>query len=182
MPIYSLGERRVEFRGARHYIAPNATLAGSIVLESDVSVWFNATIRADNDRIHIGEASNIQDGAVLHVDPGFPMTLGRRVSIGHKAMIHGCTIEDGALIGINSVVLNGARIGKGALIGANALIPEGKEIPEGVLVLGSPGKIVRELKPEERDFLLQVVAQSYVDRAQLFKSQLREQPLPESAR
>ncbi len=181
MAIYSLGERQVQFRGNHHFIAPGATLAGSIVLEADVSIWFNVAIRADNDRIHIGEASNIQDGAVLHVDPSFPMALGRQVTVGHKAMLHGCTVGDGALIGINSVVLNGARIGKGSLIGANSLVAEGKEIPEGVLALGSPAKIVRQLKPEERDFLL-VIADSYVERSKLFKVQLREQLLPDSAR
>jgi carbonic anhydrase/acetyltransferase-like protein (isoleucine patch superfamily) len=181
MAIYSLGERRVEFRGAHHYIAPGANLAGSIVLEADVSIWFNVTIRADNDRIHIGEATNIQDGAVLHVDPSFPMTLGRQVTVGHKAMLHGCTVGDGALIGINSVIMNGARIGKGSLIGANSLIAEGKEIPEGVLALGAPAKVVRQLKPEEREFLLKI-AQSYVERSRLFKAQLREQSLPDSAR
>ena len=181
MPIFSLGERRVEFRGGHHYIAPGATLAGSIVLEADVSVWFNAVIRADNDRVHVGEATNIQDGAVLHVDPGFPMTIGKRVTVGHKAMLHGCTVADGALIGINSVIMNGARIGAGSLIGANTLIGEGKEIPEGVLVLGTPGKIVRDLSKEERDFLLEV-ARSYVERSKLYSSQLREEPLPASAR
>jgi carbonic anhydrase/acetyltransferase-like protein (isoleucine patch superfamily) len=181
MPVFSLGERRVEFRGARHYVAWNATLAGSIVLEEDASVWFGVVIRADNDRIHIGARTNIQDGAVLHVDPGFPMTLGAGVSIGHKAMLHGCTVSDGALIGINAVVLNGARIGAGALIGANALVPEGREIPPGVLVLGSPGRVVRELRPEEKA-LLPKIAESYVQRANLFREQLREQVLPASAR
>lgn len=181
MPLYSLGERRVELRGAHHYIAPGATLAGAIVLENDVSVWFNVVIRADNDTIHVGEATNIQEGSVLHVDPGFPMRLGRQVTIGHKAMLHGCSVGDGALIGINSVVLNGATIGAGSLVGANSLIPEGKQIPEGVLVVGSPGRIVRELRPEERAGLARI-AQSYVERSRLFKAQLREQPLPDSAR
>lgn len=181
MPIFSLGERRVELRGERHYIAHNATLAGSIVLENDVSIWFGVIIRADNDQVTIGESTNIQDGSVLHVDPGFPMTLGRRVTIGHKVMLHGCTIGDGTLIGINSVVLNGAKIGSGSLIGANTLIPEGKEIPDGVLVLGSPGKIVRELKPEEKARLLEA-AQSYVDRSKVFRTSLHEQELPASAR
>jgi len=181
MPIFSLGDRRVEFLGDHHYIAPGATLAGSIVLEADVSIWFNVAIRADNDRIHLGPATNIQDGAVLHVDPGYPMALGRSVTVGHKAMLHGCTVGDGALIGINSVIMNGATIGKGSLIGANTLIAEGKEIPEGVLVLGSPGKVVRDLKKEEQAFLLEI-ARGYVERSRLFKSQLREEPLPASAR
>jgi carbonic anhydrase/acetyltransferase-like protein (isoleucine patch superfamily) len=138
-------------------------------------------IRAENDTVRIGEGTNVQDGAVLHVDPGFPMALGERVTIGHKVMLHGCTVGDGALIGINSVVLNGAKIGRGSLIGANALIPEGKEIPEGVLVVGSPGRIVRELKPEERANILRI-ADGYVERAQRYKAELREQPLPPSAR
>ena len=181
MPIYSYRDRRVELRGAHHYIAPGAILAGSIVLEADVSVWFNVVIRADNDQVHIGEGSNIQDGSVLHVDPGFPMTLGRQVSIGHKVMLHGCSVGDGSLIGINSVVMNGARIGRSSLIGANTLIPEGKEIPEGVLVLGSPGRVVRDLRPEERENLLKT-ARGYVERSRLFRTQLKEQPLPDSAR
>jgi carbonic anhydrase/acetyltransferase-like protein (isoleucine patch superfamily) len=181
MPLYSLEHRLVELRGEHHFIAHNATLVGSIVLEANVSVWFNAVIRADNDSVHIGEASNIQDGAVLHVDPGYPMILGRHVSIGHMAMLHGCSVGDGALIGINSVVMNGAKIGRGSLIGANTLIAEGKEIPEGVLVLGSPGKIVRDLKPEERQNLLGI-ARGYVERSRVFNTQMREQPLPDSAR
>src|SRR5512139_2110595 len=134
MPVYSLNERRVEFRGAHHYIAPGAMVAGSVILEDAVNIWFNVVIRGDNDVVHIGEGTNIQDGAVLHCDPGFPLTIGRRAVIGHKAMLHGCTVGDGALIGINAVVLNGARVGAGALVGANALVPEGKEIPPGVLV------------------------------------------------
>ncbi len=181
MPIYSLNQRRVEFRGEHHFVARDATLAGSIVLENEVSIWFGVVIRADNDQVHVGEASNIQDGSVLHVDPGFPMTLGRRVTVGHKAMLHGCSVGDGALIGINSVILNGARIGAGALVGANTLVPEGKEIPPGVLVVGTPAKVVRELKPEEKENLLRI-AQGYVERSRRFKQELREQALPPSAR
>ncbi len=174
MPIFSLGERRVELRGEHHYIAPDATIIGSVLLEAEVNVWFKVVIRADNDRITIGAGSNIQDGSVLHVDPGYPMRLGRRVSVGHKVMLHGCTIGEGTLIGINSVVMNGAKIGSGSLIGANTLIAEGKEIPDGVLVLGSPGKIVRELKQEDKDYLLGV-ARGYVERARFYKQNLREQ-------
>ena len=125
-------------------------------------------IRAENDRITIGEDCNIQDALGAARRPGYPMTLGRNVSIGHKVMLHGCTIGEGTLIGINSVVLNGAKIGKGVLIGANTLIAEGKEIPDGVLVLGSPGKVVRELKPEERERLLGI-ASGYVERSRLYK-------------
>src|SRR5574341_1504480 len=162
MPLYSIGDKRVELHGAHHFVAPDATLVGAITLEADVNVWFQVVIRAENDVVRIGEATNVQDGSVLHVDPGFPLTLGRRVTVGHKVMLHGCTVGDGSLIGINSVVMNGARIGKSSLVGANTLIPEGKEIPDGVLVLGSPGKIVRELRPEERERLL-AIAVGYVE-------------------
>jgi carbonic anhydrase/acetyltransferase-like protein (isoleucine patch superfamily) len=173
MPLFSIGERRVELRGAHHFIAYDATLVGSIVLESNVNVWFKTVIRADNDQVSIGEGCNIQDGSVLHVDPGFPMSLERRVTIGHKVMLHGCSIGEGSLIGINSVVMNGARIGRNTLVGANTLIAEGKQIPDGVLVLGSPGKIVRELDQEEKDRLFEV-AQGYVDRARFYNANLRQ--------
>jgi carbonic anhydrase/acetyltransferase-like protein (isoleucine patch superfamily) len=173
MPLYALGERRVQLLGSHHYIAPDATLVGDITLHNDVNVWFRVVIRAENDRITIGEGCNIQDASVLHVDPGYPMTLERMVSIGHKVMLHGCTVGEGSLIGINSVILNGARIGRGTLVGANTLIAEGKEIPDGVLVLGSPGKIVRELKPEERD-RIRSIATGYIERSRLYKTSLKE--------
>ena len=173
MPLFSLGERRPKLLGSHHYVAHDATLVGDITLHDNVNVWFKVVIRAENDRIIIGEGCNVQDASVLHVDPGYPMQLGRRVSIGHKVMLHGCTIGDGTLIGINSVIMNGAKIGKSSLIGANSLIAEGKEIPEGVLVLGSPGKIVRELKQEEKDYLLTVAA-GYVTRARFYAANLKE--------
>jgi carbonic anhydrase/acetyltransferase-like protein (isoleucine patch superfamily) len=172
MPLFSIGERRVELRGEHHFIAYDASLVGSIVLENNVNVWFKVVIRADNDQVTIGEGCNVQDGSVLHVDPGYPMNLSRRVTIGHKAMLHGCTIGEGTLVGINSVVMNGARIGRNSLIGANTLIAEGKDIPDGVLVLGSPGKIVRDLKQEEKDYLLGI-AQGYIDRARFYKASLK---------
>jgi len=172
MPLYSIGERRVALRGSGHYIAPDASLIGSVTLENEANIWFNVVIRADNDQVAIGEQTNVQDGSVLHVDPGYPMTLGRRVTIGHKVMLHGCSIGDGTLIGINSVILNGAKIGPATIIGANSLIAEGKEIPGGVLVLGSPGKIVRELTQEEKDYLLKVAA-GYVDRARFYAANLK---------
>jgi carbonic anhydrase/acetyltransferase-like protein (isoleucine patch superfamily) len=180
MPIFSLNDRRVEFRGAHHYIAYDATLAGSIILENEVNIWFGVVIRADNEQVHLGEATNIQDGSVLHCDPGFPLSIGKRVTVGHKVMLHGCTVGDGALIGINSVVLNGAKIGAGSLIGANSLVPEGKEIPPGVLAVGSPAKVVRELRPEQTAGILKI-AESYVARSRLFRQHLKEQPLPPSA-
>ena len=168
-------------RGTHHYIAHDAMLVGSIVLENNVNVWFGVVMRADNDVISIGEATNIQDGSVLHVDPDFPMKLGRGVTIGHKVMLHGCTVGDGSLIGINSVVLNGAKVGPGSLVGANSLLPEGKEFPGGALILGSPAKVIRDLKPEEQARILEI-SQNYVERSKLFKAQMREQPLPPSAR
>ena len=173
MPLFSLGDKRVQLVGAGHYVAYDATLVGAITLLDAASIWFQVVIRAENDRITIGERSNVQDGSVLHVDPGYPMQLGREVTIGHKAMLHGCTVGDGALIGINSVVLNGAKIGAGSLIGANTLIPEGREIPEGVLVVGSPGKIVRSLTPEQKAGLRRI-AQGYVERAALYGKELKQ--------
>jgi carbonic anhydrase/acetyltransferase-like protein (isoleucine patch superfamily) len=172
MPLYSIGERRVTLVGKDHFIAPDATLVGDITLEANASIWFQVVIRAENDRIIIGEGSNVQDGSVLHVDPGYPLTLARNVSIGHKVMLHGCAIGEGSLVGINSVVMNGAKIGKGVLIGANTLIAEGKEIPDGVLVLGSPGRVVRELKPEQKDYLLKI-ATGYAERGKYYNAHLK---------
>ena len=143
--MYQLEERRVRAENEDCWVADSAVVVGSVVLKQGANIWFNAVLRGDNDVITVGEGSNIQDGSVLHTDPGMPLTIGRGVTVGHKVMLHGCTIGDNSLIGINAVVLNGARIGKNCLIGANALIPEGKEIPDGSLVMGSPGKIVREL-------------------------------------
>ena len=174
MPLYSIGERRVTLIGKDHFVAPDATLVGDITLEAGVSIWFQVVIRAENDRIAIGEGSNIQDGSVLHVDPGYPLTIGRNVSVGHKVMLHGCTVGAGSLVGINSVVMNGAKIGKGVLIGANTLIAEGKEIPDGVLVLGSPGRVVRELTQEQKDYLIKV-ARGYVERGKYYNSNLKKQ-------
>ncbi|HEX4927068.1 MAG TPA: gamma carbonic anhydrase family protein [Burkholderiales bacterium] len=172
MPLFSLGDKRVRLVGADHYVAYDATLVGSVTLLAAASIWFKVVIRAENDLITVGERSNVQDGSVLHVDPGFPLTLGREVTVGHKVMLHGCTVGDGALIGINSVVMNGARIGAGSLVGANTLIPEGKEIPEGVLVVGSPGKVVRELTAEQKTWLREI-ADGYVKRAALYRRELR---------
>ncbi len=173
MPIFSLNERRVEFRGAHHYIAYDATLAGSIILENEVNIWFGVVIRADNDQVHIGEATNIQDGSVLHVDPGFPMALGRRVTVGHKAMLHGCSVGDGALIGIQAVVMNGAKIGRHCLVGAGALVTEGKEFPDGSMIIGSPARVVKQLTPEQIEALRRT-AQHYVENARRFKAGLEK--------
>ncbi len=147
--LYQLDERIPELRGEHHFVAANASVIGTVILENNVSVWFNAVIRGDNEPIHIGTNSNIQDGAVLHTDPGAPLTIGNNVTVGHLAMLHGCTIGDGSLIGIHSVILNHAVIGRNCLIGANTLITEGKVIPDNSLVVGSPGKVLRTLSEEE---------------------------------
>ena len=134
---YKIDDKSPTLLGEGHYIAPGAHVIGDCELHANTSVWFNVVIRADADKITVGEGSNIQDGSVLHVDPGYPLTIGKNVTVGHKAMLHGCSVGDGSLIGINAVVLNGARIGKGCLVGANALVPEGMEVPDGSMVLGS---------------------------------------------
>ncbi len=170
--MYALDEKCVSFLGEAAYIAPNATLIGDIDIHTDASIWFNVVIRADNDKVTIGECSNIQDGSILHIDPGFPLTIGRNVTVGHKAMLHGCTIGDNSLIGINAVVLNGAKIGKNCLIGANALIPERMVIPDGSMVLGSPGKIKRTLSDQEIK-MLELSAAHYVKNGQRYASGLK---------
>ena len=172
--IYDLQQRHTEIRGGGHFIAPNATVIGSVLLDDQSSVWFNAVLRGDNDLITVGPESNIQDGAVLHTDPGIRLTLGRGVTVGHKAMLHGCEVGDYSLIGINAVVLNGARIGKHCLIGANALIPEGMEVPDGSLVVGSPGSIKRELSDEHRKHL-ELSARHYVENAARYREHLAAQ-------
>ncbi len=146
--IYALGDLKPEFRG-NYFVADSASVIGNVTIENDVSIWFGAVLRGDNDFIRVGENSSIQDNCVVHADPGFPLTIGRDVTVGHMAMVHGCTVRDGTLIGIKSVILNGAVIGKDCLIGANALVPEGKVIPDRSLVLGSPGKVVRQLTDED---------------------------------
>ena len=168
--IYSLGDRKVETRG-RYFVAHNATVIGSVVLGDEASVWFNSVVRGDNDFIVIGERTNIQDAAVLHVDEGVPLTVGPEVSVGHKAMLHGCTIHEGTLIGINAVILNHAVIGRNCLIGANALITEGKEIPDGSMVVGSPGRIVRSLSDEEITGLKEF-SDHYVAKSALYRDSL----------
>lgn len=168
---YAFEERRVVCRGD-YWIAPGATVIGSVVLEPNASIWFGCVVRGDNDVITIGENSQLQDGCVVHTDPGFPVTLGRGVSVGHMAMLHGCTIGDGSLIGIKSVILNGARIGRNCLIGANALVGEGKEIPEGSLVLGTPGRVVRQLSAEEIRHI-NSFAEHYVQKFKRYKAGLR---------
>jgi carbonic anhydrase/acetyltransferase-like protein (isoleucine patch superfamily) len=172
MAIYQLGEHAPEI-DASAYVADSANLIGKVTVEANASVWFGVTIRGDNERITIGENSNVQEGTVMHTDMGFPLTLGKNVTVGHQAMLHGCTIGDGALIGIQAVVLNGAKIGKGCLVGAGALVTEGKEFPDHSLIIGSPAKAVRTLTEEDLQRLAGNAA-NYVARGQLFKAQLKK--------
>ena len=174
MPIYELNgiAPRLPADGSA-YIAPGAQVIGQVVMDPDSSIWFNAVLRADNEPIHLGQGSNIQDGVVCHVDPGFPLTIGADVTIGHMALLHGCTIGDGSLVGMGAVILNGAKIGRDCLIGANALITEGKEIPDRSLVMGQPGKVVRTLD-DAGVASMKMAAASYRARKGDFAATLRE--------
>ena len=171
MAIYSLGNRQPVL-GHEAWVAPNATVIGDVRLGDNASIWWNAVVRGDNDTITIGAGSNIQDGSVLHVDAGVPLSIGDNVTVGHQVMLHGCTIGDESLIGIKSVILNRAVIGRHCIIGANSLIPEGKVIPERSLVMGSPGKIVRQLSDDEVARLL-LAAQGYVENARRYRAELK---------
>lgn len=146
MTVYSLDGKTPSLPSEGDYwIAPNAAVMGNVILKKNASIWFNVTVRGDNDPIEIGENTNIQDGSVLHTDVGMPLIIGKNVTVGHMVMLHGCTIGDNSLIGIGSIILNGAKIGRNCLIGANSLITEGKEIPDNSMVMGAPGKVVREV-------------------------------------
>ena len=171
--IYRLGEQEVRAEG-EYWVADSAAVVGKVLLKKDASVWFNAVLRGDHELISVGEGSNVQDGSVLHTDPGYPLTIGSHVTIGHKAMLHGCEIGDGSLIGINAVILNGAKIGKNCLIGANSLITEGKEIPDNSMGLGSPGKVVKALSDEQAVEIL-MRAKHYVENAKRFRAEIRPQ-------
>ncbi|WP_174300216.1 gamma carbonic anhydrase family protein [Caulobacter sp. S45] len=176
MSLYSLDGVVVETPASgRFWVAPNAVLVGRIILRENASVWFGAVLRGDNEPIVIGENSNVQDGAVLHTDMGSPLTLGRDVTVGHLAMLHGCQVGDGSLIGIGAVVLNGACIGRGCLIGAKALIGEGKVIPDGAMVLGAPGRVVRTLDDPSRAQLAAGAAH-YVQNWRRYAAGLRPMP------
>ena len=170
MPLFRLGEKQPQL-GENAWVAPNATVIGDVHLGANASIWWNATVRGDNDPIHIGDNSNIQDGSVLHTDGGVPLHIGANVTVGHLVMLHGCTIGDGSLIGIGSVILNRAVIGKHCIVGANTLIPEGKVFPERSLIVGSPGKVVRQLSDDEVA-RLEKSAAHYVDNAARYRSQL----------
>jgi len=153
------------------WVAPDANVIGRVVLEAGASVWFGATLRGDNEEIRVGQGSNVQENCVFHTDMGFPMVIGRDCTIGHKAMLHGCTIGDGSLVGMGATILNGAVIGKGCLIGAGALVAEGKVIPDGSLVMGMPGKVVRDLDAAAQDRLLASAAH-YRERMRRFRAGL----------
>jgi carbonic anhydrase/acetyltransferase-like protein (isoleucine patch superfamily) len=172
MAIYQLGEHAPEI-DASAYVADSATLIGKVTLAENTSVWSGATIRGDNERITIGHGSNVQEGTVMHTDMGYPLNIGANVTIGHQAMLHGCTVGDGSLIGIQAVILNGAKIGKGCLVGAGALVTEGKEFPDYSLIIGAPAKAVRTLGPDDIT-RLELSAASYVARGRLFKSELKK--------
>ncbi len=171
MAIYQLGDVRPDIDDSA-YITDSATLIGNVRLKANASIWFGATLRGDNELISVGENSNIQEASVLHTDKGYPLTVGDNVTVGHQAMLHGCSIGDGSLIGIQAVILNGAKIGRNCLVGAGALVTEGKEFPDNSLIIGSPAKAVRTLSEEQLAALKQS-AQMYVDRARNYRQNLK---------
>jgi carbonic anhydrase/acetyltransferase-like protein (isoleucine patch superfamily) len=155
------------------WVADSAQVVGKVVLAENANVWFGAVLRGDNETLTIGRGSNVQDGAVIHSDMGFPCTLGENVSVGHQVMLHGCSIGDGSLVGIQAVVLNGAKIGRHCLVGAGSLVTEGKEFPDGSLIMGSPAKVVRPLSPEQLAGL-QEAARHYVENARRYRSGMKK--------
>jgi carbonic anhydrase/acetyltransferase-like protein (isoleucine patch superfamily) len=173
MPVFSLGDRKVTYATRNCFIAYNATVIGTVHIGDEANLWFNVVVRGDTEQITIGDRCNIQDASVLHADPGKPLTLGAGVSVGHMAMLHGCTVGDGSLIGINSVVMNHARIGKQSIVGAGALVPEGKEYPDGVLLLGSPAKVVRDVRLDEIAWIAGI-STGYIKRAYQYQREFKE--------
>lgn len=171
MPIYKLGEHAPEIAPSA-YLTDSATVIGRVTIGEDSSLWFQVTVRGDNEDITIGRNCNLQEGAVLHADPGFPLTMADHVSVGHQAMIHGCTIGEGSLIGIQAIVLNGARIGRNCLVGAGALVTEGKEFPDNSLIVGAPARVVRTLTDDDIARLRRI-ADGYSDRARQFRQSLK---------
>jgi carbonic anhydrase/acetyltransferase-like protein (isoleucine patch superfamily) len=172
MAIYQLGDQIPDIADTA-WVADNAQVMGLVTMHENASVWFGAVLRGDVENITIGRNSNVQDGSVIHADHGYPVVLGENVTVGHQVMLHGCTIGDGSLIGIQSVVLNGAKIGKNCLVGAGALITEGKEFPDGSMILGSPAKVVRMLTPEQIAGI-ERSAVHYANNAQRFKRELKK--------
>lgn len=170
MTIYKLGEAAPTIHESV-FVADSANIIGNVTLEEKSSVWFGATIRGDNEAIRVGMGSNVQEGAVLHTDPGFPLTIAPNVTIGHQAMLHGCTIQEGSLIGIQAVVLNGAVIGRNCLVGAGAIVTEGKVFPDNSLILGAPARVVRELTDADLANMRRSAA-NYAERRDFYKAQL----------
>lgn len=172
MACYSLNDISPSLPDGFHWIAENATVLGDVELSVDCGIWFGAVLRGDNERITIGPRSNIQDNCVLHTDMGFPLTVGQDCTIGHRATLHGCTVGDNTLVGMSAIILNGAVIGRNCLVGAGALVTEGKQIPDNSLVVGSPGKVIREL---DRDAIKGITgsAQRYVENAKRFAEHLK---------
>jgi len=171
MAIYQLGDDAPRIDPSA-WVADNATVVGRVALAEGASVWYGAVLRGDNEWLTLGRNTNVQDGSVLHSDPGFPLTLHDNVTVGHQVMMHGCTVGEGSLIGIQSVLLNGAKIGKHSIVGAGALVTEGKEFPDGALIVGSPAKVVRMLTPEQIERLLTTAAH-YVENAARHRTQVR---------
>ena len=172
MAIYQLGDDIPNIPDSA-YFAAEATVIGKVTLGENVSIWPGVVMRGDNDSITIGNGSNVQDNAVLHTDPGFPLLVGENVTIGHQAVLHGCSIGDGSLIGIQAVVMNGAIVGKDCLVGAGALVPEGKTYGERKLILGSPAKVIRELTDEDIEKMRRAAA-GYVRRKEMYKLKLKK--------
>jgi carbonic anhydrase/acetyltransferase-like protein (isoleucine patch superfamily) len=169
--ISALGERVPVLEGGGHFVAENAMVIGSVRLRNQSSVWFNCVLRGDNDWLELGERSNIQDGCIVHTDPGIQVTIGDGVTVGHSVMLHGCTIGDNSVVGTGSTLLNGATIGRNCIVGANSLITENKQFPDGTLILGSPAKVMRELSDEEIANNVRLAA-VYVQNSQRFNEQL----------
>ena len=172
MAIYQLDDLKPALHGTA-WIADSAQVMGNVTLAEDCSVWFGVVIRGDTETITIGKGSNIQDNSVLHADVGLPLVIGENVTVGHQVMLHGCTVGDNSLIGIQAVVLNGAKIGKNCLVGAGSLVTEGKQFPDGCMILGSPARVIRQLTPEQIEGL-KMSAQHYMDNARRYKAGLKK--------
>ena len=170
--FYELGERRPQLVGGGHFVADDAQIIGSVTLHDRASVWFGCVLRGDCDELVVGAGSNVQDGTVLHTDPGIRLVLGAGCTVGHQAMLHGCTIGDGSLIGIQSVVLNGAKLGRHTLLGAGSLVTEGKQFPDGVVLMGRPAKVMREITQAEID-TIRWMGEHYLANAKRYREQLR---------
>ena len=174
MPVYSLGAQKPDLPdNDQFWIAPDANVIGKVKLDEDVGVWFGATLRGDNELIHVGKGSNIQEGTIIHTDMGFPVAIGEGCTIGHHAIIHGCTIGNNSLIGMGATILNGAKIGNNCLVGANALVTEGKEFPDNSLIVGSPARAIRVLD-EDAVSKLKLSALGYIQNWKRFKKDLKQ--------